>query len=265
MLRLLLACLVLTVTLQSAAAAEHVLTPVTECPPPPGYYDFGECRVMGLQQPGAGAGLRTAPNRRYVVKRFPVTGALNGGETKRYVLEFMQPVTDYFAFTDHSGPIAVDRREAGLVVLTTQGPLRITQGARIEDAPNIVVIDERRWHVIARYYTPCLTLALVKRRDAIWDAGRKRCVSMRPGSDHATFAGSCAKPTKCIPYELPKGLVPAHDVRLEQIDTSVRDLRDLGLSTNSPGKFGGGGWGVDAYRAPGTPYIVLWGYCSDCY
>ena len=264
MLRLLIACFALTVAWQFAAAGENVLTPVTECPLPQGHYDFGECEVLGLQQAGAGEGLRTEPGRKHVVKRFPVTGSLNDGKPKRYVLQFKQPVSDYFAFTDRSGPIAVDRREADLTVLTTQGSLRISKGVSIEDPPNVVLIDARRWSVIARYYTPCLTLSFMKRRDAIWDAGRKRCVSMRPNGDHSTFAGSCAKPTKCTPYELPKGLVPARDVRLEQVEESVRDLRDLRLSTNSGGKFGGMGWGVEAYRAPGTPYIVLWGYCGDC-
>ncbi|NOT42580.1 MAG: hypothetical protein HOP13_19055 [Alphaproteobacteria bacterium] len=249
--------------------AREVLVPLAECPEE----ESGEtCDTGGLAWygPASKIPLRREPRAKAVIKQFLVTGQLNGGRAKPYALTFSQLLTDYFAPTNRSGPIAYEiasRGERYLAVRTNRGSLRVLSNFGIEPPPHIVVIDERSWDVIARYYSPCVDLSFLKRAKQLWDEGRGLCVSL-PGQRHP-FAKGCTKPTRvdtCSPFTVPNWFVPAKGTRLESIDAAVRDFRTLRLNANDAEgtHFGGSGWGVRAYRVTGTPYLVLRGLCGDC-
>jgi hypothetical protein len=251
--------------------AREVLRPIADCPTE----EAGTtCEVGGLAWYGDAS---KAPVQRKakgdrVLKRFLVTGQLNGQPEKPYVLAFSQLRTDYFAQTDRSGPIAYEVASLGsphLEVRTNRGSLRILSKFGIEPPPHIVVIDERSWLVVARYSSPCIDLSFLRRTGPFWDEGRGVCVSRSTRQELPRSVSGCQKPKRvdaCMPYMMPSGFVPAKGTRLELIDENVRDFRTLRLSVNDPDGtyFGGSGWGIRAYRATGTPYLVLHGRCGDC-
>ena len=251
--------------------AREVLEPVAVCPEE----EAGDtCEVGGLAWygPASKVPVRRKVQDTKVLKTFLVTGQLNGGRAKPYALTFSQSVNDYFASTNRSGPVAYESASEGerhLDVRTNRGSLRILSKFGIEPPPNIVVIDERSWHVVARYFSPCIDLSFLERRAPFWDDGRGLCISPPGQRQSSRSVASCARPkrvTACERYTLPRGFVPATGTRLDLIDANVRDLRVLRLNTNNPDGtyFGGSGWGVRAYRVTGTPYLVLRGRCGDC-
>jgi hypothetical protein len=274
MIRLSVSILATAIAVQFVGAPSHardVLTPIAECPEE----ESGDtCDIGGLAWygPASKIPIRRGVRGKRVVKTFLITGQLNGGRAKPYALTFSQSTGDYFAPTNRSGPVAYEAASQGekhLVVRTNQGSLRILSNFGIEPPPNIVVIDERSWEVIARYYSPCVDLSFLKRETRFWDEGRGVCVSS-PGRRQAiTSAKGCTKPRRvnvCDPYTFPREFVPATGTRLDSIDAAVRDFRKLRLSANDPEGtyYGGHGWGVRAYRVAGTPYLVFRGRCGDC-
>lgn len=249
--------------------AREVLQPIAVCPE-------GEagatCEVGGLAWYGPASEvpvLRKVQGKK-VLKTFLVKGQLNDGGSRPYALTFSQSVGDYFAQTNRSGLIAYETASQGerhLKVRTNRGSLRILSNFGIEPPPHIVVIDERSWHVIARFYSPCIDLSFLRPGTPFWDQGRGVCISRSSGRQPITKG--CTKPKRvdvCDPYTLPSEFVPATGTRLDSIDAAVRDLRALRLSANDAEGtyFGGSGWGVRAYRLTGTPYLVLRGLCGDC-
>ncbi|MFM9863668.1 MAG: hypothetical protein ACKVRO_08675 [Micropepsaceae bacterium] len=255
----------------AAPQDREVLTPVTSCEPDERRH---QCDVWGLVWAGSGA---TAPIQRTlqgkrVIKSFLLTGVLNGGPPRPYALKFSQPLDDYFASTNRSGPIAsVLNADDATIVRTDRGELRILSKFVREPIPNIVVVDNPSQAVVARYYSPCIDLSFLKRRTPFWDDGRGRCVSVRRDGRATAFAGTCAKPKEVAPvtcaYErMFSGFTAVRPVG-EQIDAVARDMRPLGLYGfgDADMELGGGGWGVRTYRVEGTRFLVIWGRCKDCY
>ena len=263
----LLLCIGAVPLLVQQVYARDVLMPITSCEE-----DEGDhlCNVAGLVlgKGGARSSIRRQVRGETMIKKFLISGKLNGGPPKPYTLTFSQPLSDYFASTNHSGPIAYDPGH-DLVVRTNRGRLRILSKVQIEDPPNVVVIDERSWNVVARYYRPWIDLSFLRRRAPFWDEGRNTCVSMPSQGRAVTFAGTCTKPKRVAYYNahsIPEGFERAVGTTTEKIDAAVRDLRTLRLQAmNTEGTgHGGQGWGVYAYRVTGTHILVLYGYCSDC-
>ena len=270
MIRLLASLLATVIAVQLGASPSHardVLTPITACEE----YEGGhQCLVAGLvwSEPASKAQIQREVRGKSVIKRFLVTGELVGGPAKPYALAFSQPLSDYFAPTNHSGPIAYEPGD-DLIVRTTLGRLRILSKVQIEDPPNIIVIDDRSWEAVARYYRPWIDLSFLRRRAPFWDEGRNICVSVPSRGRVVTFAGTCSKPKRVATYDsysIPKGFERA-GTTTEKIDAVARDLRTLRLQAmNAAGTgHGGEGWGVYVYRVPGTHLLVLYGHCTDCY
>lgn len=273
MIRLIALLLAAAIGVQLGATPSHardVLTPITACEEDEGRH---QCDVWGLAWSGSDS---TAPIQRTVqgkrvIKTFLLSGSLNGGPARPYALKFSQPLDDYFALTNRSGPIAsVLNADSATIVRTDRGELRILSKFVREPIPNIVVIDNPTQKVVARYYSPCIDLSFLKRRTPFWDEGRGRCVSVRRDGRPSAFAGTCAKPKEVAPatcaYERMFSGFTAVRTTEEQIDAVARDLRPLRLAAyNENMQFGGAGWGVRAYRLNGTRFLVIWGRCTDCY
>jgi hypothetical protein len=252
--------------------AREVLIPLSDCPAD--LEAAGECMVGGIGWWGGknAIPLRKQVGRATITKIYLVKGRLDGGPVKTFALKFVQELDDYFAHTDNSGAVAYQTRAQGrgdLVVLTDKGALRVlTKGLRIELIPNIVVVDEERWQVLARYYDECIDLSFLLRTPpiVIWDEGRRRCVSLEPGKSGVTRAQKCERPKKNACKGVPSHFEPAAGVATEQLDATVRDWRILRLMASSrDGHFGGSGWGIRAYRVAGSRYLVFRGFCNDCY
>jgi hypothetical protein len=246
--------------------AIQALTPVAACP-------AGDlsCIVRGLWvESKAKSLIRTRTTSAGVEKTFFITGALNGGESRRYALRFTQQRWDYFAATNHSGPIAQYGPPTDLTVLTDQGSLRIeTPELRADRIPNLVVVDARHWRVLARQYTetgddcPDLSFLTRKRTRGLWDDGGQRCVA-RP----LTEKGALTKGTGCVrprkgDCSIPRTFAPA-PMTIDQLNATVRDMRILRLWENTTGEFGGSGWTVESYRPPDKNLVVIIGHCTDC-
>jgi hypothetical protein len=271
MIRLLASLLATAVAVQLGATpsyARDVLTPITTCDEDEG---SNQCLVAGLvwSEPASKAQIQRQVRGRSVIKRFLVTGELDGGPAKPYALTFSQPLSDYFSPTDHSGPIAYEPGADDLTVRTNRGRLRVLSKVQVEEPPNIVVIDERSWEVVARYYRPWIDLSFLRRRAPFWDEGRNTCISMPSRGGAVTFAGICTKPKRVATYSshsIPKGFERAGSTT-EKIEAAVRDLRTLQLqAADAAGSHHGGqGWGVYVYRVKSTHLLVLYGYCTDCY
>ena len=266
-----------------SAGARDTLNPSGVCPPeteqPDAYYGYrsGTCEVGGLAWDGKGAAksIRKRLIGDFVIKVFLISGRLNNGKPSPYALTFRQSLTDYFALTDRSGPVAYDvlsSNEGRMVIWTDRGWLHIlTKGIGLEPPPNVVVIDEQRSEVLARYYDECIDLSFLNRRQPIiiWDEGRRRCVSLTPGKHRVVRSNTCERPktTDCGGRpSVPSHFVPAAGFTIHELDRTIRDMRRLRLSPNNQsGYFGGTGWGVRAYRIPGTSYLILRGSCGDCF
>ena len=253
------------------AHARDVLTAVTSCEPDEKRH---QCDVWGFVWGGSDS---TAPVQRTVqgkrvIKTFLLRGSLNGGPPRPYALKFSQPLDDYFAFTNRSGPIAnVLNADDATIVRTDRGELRILSKFVREPIPNIVVVDNPSQRVVARYYSPCIDLSFLKRGTSFWDDGRGRCVSFRRDGRATTSAGTCARPKEvapdaCADERMPSGFTAVRPIG-EQVDAVARDMRPLRLYAfgEEDMELGGAGWAVRTYRVKGTRLLVIWGRCEDCY
>lgn len=255
---------VATLLLSAPVHARDVLYPVAECEQEEGAYI---CVVWGLawDGPASKAPVQKRTVGKRVIKTLLLKGSLNGGPPRPYALKFSQPLSDYFALTTRSGPIAfMLNAEDKTIVRTNKGDLHILSKFKEEPVPNVVVIDRPTKSVVARYYSTCLDLTFLRRASRIWDEGRGRCVTLDGRS--APLASNCAKPKKqtCTLKQVPKGFerasIPPDDI------AALRDMRQLGLATYNGGiEYGGRGWGVDVFRVKGTKLLVLSGECTDCF
>lgn len=242
------------------------LTPVAVCP-------TGDlsCIVRGLWvESKAKSLIRTRTTSAGIEKTFFITGTLNGGESGRYALRFAQQRWDYFAATNHSGPIAQYGPPTYPTVLTDKGSLRIeTPEVRAERIPNLVIVDARHRRVLARQYSEtgddCLDLSFLtrKRVHGLWDDAGQRCVA-RPLTEKGALprGTGCVRPRKGDCW-IPRAFAPA-PMTIDQLNATVRDMRILGLWENAPGEFGGSGWTVESYRPQNKDLIVIIGHCTDC-
>jgi hypothetical protein len=210
--------------------------------------------------------LRKHVGRARITKIYLIEGSLAGGETKPYALKFVQPIADYFAQTDHSGPIAHwGEVDGSPIVLTTRGHLLIlTEGVHLEAIPNFVIVDERSGRSLARYYNSCTNLSFLSvRTGTVWDELGGRCIEVESG---LKSRGSCTRPTMDACLGVPSRFKPATGMTLKRLRELARDIGSLDLQSNEPDGtfFGGDGWGVWPYRVPGTPFLVVYGYCGDC-
>jgi hypothetical protein len=269
--RLLLTCFLLSVCQLASGPtqARETLLPSTDCPK----VDGGEICVVGGLVAVAKARqlLRTIRRGDTVTKVLLVSGSLNGGNAKPYALKFTLPTDDYFANTNHSGPVATltNATDKPLVVTNRGTLLILTKGVQTEPIPNTVIIDERHWRVLARYYK-CIDFSLLAQTPTvIWDDGRQRCVAVRrkPGAKHQATSRGCRSPAPAECGAIQTDLAP-EIVPLRRLEAAVRELRSLGLRVTDPYDiglhFGGAGWLVLAFRVPHTHLIVIHGYCADC-
>lgn len=249
--------------------ARETLVPLPDCPSAGA---DSQCMVGGIVWVGKASQIhvRRQINRQTIRKTFLIEGSLNGGPTKPYALEFVQSLDDYFARMNNSGPVAhLGSFDGAPLIFTNRGTLLIeTKSVHIEDPPNIVVIDDGRSQVLARYYDVCTNLSFLNtpRLKAIWDEGGSRCVSVLPGTGNFVPGNlQCARPPKDACDGLPVNFVPA-PTTLRQLETTIRDLQILDLQpSDSDGNFfGGNGWAVWSYRVPHSHFRVVYGYCGDC-
>lgn len=242
------------------ASAPINLTPVVECPDDPNQDD--DCSLGALI--ASAPILRTTQRVGVVQQKLRILGRLNDGPMRRYSLNFKQPVTDYFARTNHSGPLAYQYGSLGkehLVVYTNQGALEIrTKEVGLEGPPSLAIIDRRNRRVLARYYDRCINPAILSTPagKTIWDEVRRVCVS--------TVTGRVAPPNTCTRQksngcriEVPATFTP-EPMPLADLYAMLRDLQALELApiSHAIASFGGtSGWGVTVAKVPGKPLLIV--------
>lgn len=250
-----------TATPAQSAGEPINLTPIADCPDDPNQDE--DCRMGAIVADTNTSILRT-PRANVVQKQFLVSARLNDGPIRRYSLNFKQPVSDYFARTNHSGPIAYQYSSLGhehLVVYTNQGALEIrTKEVGLEGPPSLAVVDQRSRRVLARYYDRCINPAILSTAagKTFWDEARSVCVS--------TVTGRVAPPNTCTRQksngcriEVPTTFTP-EPMPLADLHAMLRDLQALELApiSHATASFGGtSGWGVTIAKVPGKPLLIV--------
>ncbi|MCE9521195.1 MAG: hypothetical protein K8S25_02035 [Alphaproteobacteria bacterium] len=250
------------------ATARVTLLPLTECPTDIDPVEL--CAVRGFVWAGKKEkkAIRRQIGRTTITKTFLVTGRLAGGKPAPYAVKFTQPLSDYFAHTDHTGPVAHVWTEDQAVLLTTRGRLKIsTRDIGVESWPGFTIIDRKRWQAIARYYDNCIDLSILNRPNltTLRDDVRAQCISLADGK---AIPGekSCPRPQKAECNRIPENFQP-FELTVEQLYTAVRELRQIRLTRdeNEKSQFGGSGNGVSVFSVPNTKYLVVHAFCDECY
>jgi len=261
------ACVFLAVAFSPPLWAREPLTVANECPSSGPYR---ACLALKFETPETVGDITIGEAVTYgvAVRAVTVSSRLSGGRAQLRTLIFGgSPGSDssYDAPFERV-PYLGRSTDNHPIVLTDHGPLEVLSPGfdLMRDWPEIIVADERRGKVVARYWgaaanDPVYQVAMDGVR--LWSPSGARCIStpnLSPGL-------LVIKETACQPRNADL-VLPAVDLKFERLRKIVPELKDIPLSLDEPllAEFGGDGLYIRVSRVKGTPYLIISMECGDC-
>lgn len=264
-----LVALAVLIILQPAQARE-TLIPLRECPKA-GPHQACLPFPFRLAQQARERTLRKRAHSEAVTKFYLIKGRLSGGDVLLFRLKVIQKYSmDDDANSDDPGVLPYRGRTARNrpVILTDRGPLEIlTKEFDADFSPNMFVVDEKRWSVVARYATvfdPYLK-ASPSGMD-VWIKANGACVSapQRKPILLTTNKHGCDGDGKLV--DAP-GFFHAPGANLERLVQLLPELSYLsdGAANEDGDIIQRDNAYASVYRVRGTSYLVVSTGCDDCF